>query len=106
MLIAIMGDTFDRVKEEEGRRDFQELAGLVYRYEIVVAKLCCSKNRKGKPWKYIYYSEEVKQVGEEARDEWQGRVKGIKLEIERMQKKNEEWQLRMEDIMIKTSFRV
>lgn len=53
----------------------------MYRYEIVVAKLCCSK--RAKKWKYIYYSEEVKQEGEE-RDEWQGRVKGIKLEIERM----------------------
>lgn len=63
-LIAIMGDTYDRVKEEQGRRDFQELASLVYRYEIISAKLCCSKGNKNK-WKYIYYSEEKKEGGEE-----------------------------------------
>lgn len=56
MLISIMGDTFDRVREEQGRRDFQELAGLVYRYEIITAKLCCSKRKKKAIWKYIYYS--------------------------------------------------
>lgn len=35
MLIAIMGDTFDRVKEDQNRRDYQELASLVYRYEVI-----------------------------------------------------------------------
>ena len=59
MLIAIMGDTFDRVKEEQGRRDYQELASLVYRYEIIAAKLCCSRI-KNNPWKYIYYFNEVR----------------------------------------------
>ena len=32
MLIAIMGDTYDRVKEKEDRRDLQELANLVFKY--------------------------------------------------------------------------
>ena len=59
MLIAIMGDTFDRVKEEQGRRDFQELASLVYRYEIIAAKLCCTR-KNNRPWKYIYYFNEVR----------------------------------------------
>ena len=43
MLIAIMGDTFDRVKEDQDKRDFHEMAGLVYRYETIANKLCCSK---------------------------------------------------------------
>ena len=40
MLIAIMGDTFDRVKEEQQRRDFQEMAGLIYRYETITRSFC------------------------------------------------------------------
>ena len=89
MLIAIMGDTFDRVKEEQGRRDFQELAGLVYRYEITSAKLCCSKGKKG-TWKYIYYSQEVRQEWGGEIEPWEGRVKGIKRELEKMQARIEE----------------
>ena len=89
MLIAIMGDTFDRVKEESGRRDFQEIAGLIYRYEIIAYSLC--KWRKLKSiWKYIFVSEDVKHSGEEAIDVWQGRIRGIKMEIEKVLKKQEE----------------
>ena len=40
MLIAIMSDTFDRVREDQTRRDLQEQIKLVYRYEIVAQKLC------------------------------------------------------------------
>ena len=29
MLISIMGDTYDRVKESQARRDMQELVGLI-----------------------------------------------------------------------------
>ena len=35
LLIAIMGDTYDRVMEEQGMRDFQEMGGLIHRYEII-----------------------------------------------------------------------
>ena len=78
MLIAIMGDTFDRVKEEQARRDFQEMAGLVYRYEIIAEWMCRFFGRNS-TWKYIFYSEEAKHKGEEAIDPWQGRIKGIKI---------------------------
>ena len=91
MLIAIMGDTFDRVKEEQGRRDFQELAGLIYRYEVIAQTICKWLKRKS-AWKYIFVSEDVKYSGEESIDVWKGRIKGIKLEIEKSQKKQEEWQ--------------
>ena len=84
MLIAIMGDTFDRVKEESGRMDFQEMASLIYRYEIIAQSLC--KGNRGQVWKYM--SQDVKYSGDEAIDVWQGR---IKLVIERSQKKQEEW---------------
>ena len=61
MLIAIMSDAFDRVKEEQGRRDFQELASLVYKYEIISAKMCCWRRKKrGSSWNYIFYSSEAK----------------------------------------------
>ena len=91
MLIAIMGDTFDRVREEQGRRDFQEMAGLIYRYETIVQTLCkCKKGQR--VWKYIFVSEDVKYSGEEAIDMWQGRIKGIKLEIQKVLKKQDEWQ--------------
>ena len=32
MLIAIMSDTYDRVKEDQSKRDFHELAGLLFEY--------------------------------------------------------------------------
>ena len=82
MLIAIMGDTFDRVKEEQGRRDFQEMAGLIYRYEIIAYTVCRWRKIK-RVWKYIFVSEDVKYSGEEAIDVWQGRIRGIKMEIEK-----------------------
>ena len=56
MLIAIMGDTFDRVKEEQGRRDFQEMAGLIFSYEIIAQTLCSKKRSKHQDWKYIFVS--------------------------------------------------
>ena len=59
MLIAIMSDTFDRVKEEQVRRDFQEMAGVVYRYETIMESLCL-KRKKSKKGRYIFISEEVK----------------------------------------------
>ena len=61
------------------------MAGLVYRYEIIVAKLCCGRRRSHKKWKYVFYAEEVKQSGDEAIDPWQGRIKGIKREIEKLE---------------------
>ena len=91
MLIAIMGDTFDRVKEEQGRRDFQEMAGLVYRYEIIGYSVCKWKKRVT-AWKYIFVSEDVKYSGEEAIDVWEGRIRGIKLEIKKNFNKWMEWQ--------------
>ena len=91
MLIAIMGDTFDRVKEEQDRRDFQEMAGLIYRYEIIAYSVCVWRKTK-RVWKYIFVSEDVKHSGEEAIDVWQGRIRGIKLEIEKVLKKQEEWE--------------
>ena len=67
------------------------MAGLVYRYEIIAEWMCSWRRRNGKVWKYIFYSEEAKQKGDEVIDPWQGRIKGIKLLIERMQKENQEW---------------
>ena len=32
MLIAIMSDTYDRVKEDQSKRDYHELAGLLFEY--------------------------------------------------------------------------
>ena len=43
MLIVIMGNTYDRVKEKEDRRDLQELANLVMKYEIIATALCKRK---------------------------------------------------------------
>ena len=97
MLIAIMGDTFDRVKEEQSRRDYQEMVGLVNRYETIASKFCCSRGSSQKPWKYIFYSSETKKEGEAVVDAWEGRIRGIKKELERMQKKNEEWQRKSEE---------
>lgn len=90
MLIAVMTDTFDRVKEEQARRDLQEMAELVYRYETIMDSLCMKKKRKN-PWRYIFVSEEVKHEGDEIIEKWQGRIKGIKLELMRMQIINSGW---------------
>ena len=109
MLIAIMGDTFDQVKEEQGRRDFQEMAGLIHRYESIAQALCKGRKRKS-IWKYIFMSEDVKYSGEEAIDVWQGRIRGIKMEIEKVlkrqddeRKENEEWREKQEEKWAKTT---
>ena len=103
MLIAIMSDTFERVKEQQSKRDFQEMIGLVYRYETIAIHICCRK-KKANPWKYIYYSTEARKEDDATVDLWQGRIKGIKNELERMQKKHaatdkkiEEWQKQNEN---------
>ena len=78
MLIAIMGDTYDRVKEDQARRDYHELAQLLYKYEVIMSVLCCC-SKKRRAWKYIYFSEEAhKRGGEATVPHWEGRVKGIK----------------------------
>lgn len=93
LVIAIMGDTFDRAKEREASADFHWLVGLVYKYEIVAPCLCrCGCGcKKGKEWKYIFYSKEVKGEGEKGGEAWKGRVREIKMELKEMQRKNEEW---------------
>ena len=57
------------------------MGGLVCRYEIIAQTLC--KRKRNKEWKYIFLSEEMKYTGDEAIDVWQGRIKGVKLEIEK-----------------------
>ena len=83
MLIAIMGDTYDRVKEDQARRDYHELVHLLYKYEVIMGVLCCWRRNKPRAWKYIYFSEEAQGVGElqGGVSQWEGRVKGIKTQI-------------------------
>lgn len=45
MLISIMGDTQDRVKESQARRDMQELVGLVEQFEVLAKVLCRCKRK-------------------------------------------------------------
>lgn len=90
MLIAIMGDTYGRVREEQSRRDFQELIGLVEKYEVA-AKVLCRCTRKSR-WTFIFYSREKTKEGIEALDEWQGQIKGIKRHIDKIQSRNQQWQ--------------
>lgn len=56
MLIAIMGDTYDRVKEESIKRDKHEIAYLLYEYELVGRVKCCCK--RDRTWKYLFFSKE------------------------------------------------
>ena len=81
MLIAIMGDTFDRVMEDQGRRDYQEMAGLVYRYEAIVDTLCHCKKKKRQPWKHILYTEFVKEEGEEVLRRLEERAEKLKVRL-------------------------
>lgn len=94
MLIAIMGDTFDRVKEEGARRELMELAGLVYRYEIVAKALCCFLKSKEK-WKYIFYSRGARQNWEDGSLTWEGGTREIKRDLHKLsqlqQEQHEEW---------------
>ena len=55
MLIAIMGDTYDRVKEESVKRDQHEIAYLLYEFELVGRVCSCRRERK---WKYLFFSKE------------------------------------------------
>ncbi len=66
MLIAIMGDTFDRVMEDSSRRDLQELAGLVYKYILIRPFLCCCLKKQ--PWKYLWFTREAKQEEQEEKE--------------------------------------
>ena len=70
------------------------MGGLVYRYEIIGGTLCSRKSNR--VWKYIFLSEDVKHTGQEGIDEWQGRIRGIKLEIEKNRRVHEEWQMEWE----------
>lgn len=40
-LIAIMGDSYDKVMEDLARRDLQELASLIYKYLLIRPFICC-----------------------------------------------------------------
>ena len=92
MLIAIMGDTYDRVTEQQDTLYFRVTVQLLYRSEAILVTFCkCDRSKRG-VWKYIFLSEDVKYSGEEVLDIWQGRIRGIKMEIERLLKKQEEWQ--------------
>ena len=53
-VIAIMSDSYDRIKSDQGPRDLQELAGLVYKYKIVERRLC---GRRGPaPTQFLFFS--------------------------------------------------
>lgn len=81
-VIAIMSETYERVKEDQGQRDLQELAGLVYKYKIIERVLCA--RRKPGTWKYLYYSREVHQGEHEHSQTWQARIRGIKHSMLKM----------------------
>lgn len=89
MLIAIMGDTFDRVKEEGARREMMELAALVYRYEIVAKALCCFQKTKEK-WKYIFYSRGARRNWEDGSAQWEGGTREIKRELLKLRKEQKD----------------
>lgn len=55
MLIAIMGDTYDRVKEESLKRDKHEITYLLYEYELVGRVCGCKRDRRAK---YLFFSKE------------------------------------------------
>ena len=97
MLIAIMGDTFDRMKEDQDKRDYQEVAQLIQSYESISSQLPCLRSKRNTQWKYIYYSKELKQEGDQEVSQWLGKVRAIKRELEKMQKKQEEWQGKTEE---------
>ena len=89
MLIAIMGDTYDRVMEDLSRRDLQELASLVYTYLLIRPFLCCCcccccccYCKKKETWKYLWSTSETDESEEEMG--WEGRVRGIKRHIDRI----------------------
>lgn len=74
MLIAIMGDTYDRVKEESIKRDQHEIVWLLFEYELAARHCACRRDRK---WKYLIFSKE-KKMNLEATLSWEGRIKSIK----------------------------
>ena len=56
----------------------------MYRYQVIAQVLnTCKKERK---WKYLFYSEEMREEGEEEIESWEGRVKSIKNEINKLQR--------------------
>lgn len=62
------------------------MAGLVYRFEIIARLFGRCKDPKKK---YIYYCLD-KKYEIESQDSWQGKIKGIKVELERIVKQQEE----------------
>ena len=90
MLISIMGDTYDRVKEDQTRRDLQELLGLVEKHEILAKFFtrCKPGGASAPSSRFIFFSQEKANQSLEAIDHWEGRVKGIKNQIKKIQTRN------------------
>ena len=82
MLIAIMGDTYDRFQEQQEPRDFQELAGPLHRYLLHRRLLCCChrSHPRSHSWKYLFYSvdSEAAAAPFAPQEEWEGRVQSLK----------------------------
>lgn len=75
LLIAIMGDTFDRVQETYAANTSKELCTLMVENEVFVRRGFIFKNQK-----YIIVINEEK--AEEGEESWEGKMKSIRKFME------------------------
>ena len=91
MLVAIMGDTYDKVQEQQLVADSKEMAELVLEAE---ALLFWSRNKNKK-----YYLQLCDNVKHEVDNQWMGRIRAIKKSLKELEvktKSNEKRVISME----------
>ena len=74
MLIAIMGDTFDKVKEVEKQAALKETIGLMADYAVAVP----SYTEKEKQEKRFIYAIQTQADGDNELGDWDGTVTQLK----------------------------
>ena len=75
MIVAVMGDTFDKVQETAVNNILKEIVSIMYENELLL------NNNMFKDAKYLIVIQE-ERADEEAELEWDGKLKRIKKHLE------------------------
>ena len=93
LLIAIMGDTYDRVKERQNVADIQELLNMILETE---SYLIWKKQATDKSYLQLCFGSD-EQSRENSQD-WQGKIKAISSQVKNVQTSIETLNLNLETL--------
>jgi WD40 repeat protein len=82
LLIAIMGDTYDRVQEDQIVADYREMTELILEAEYLAF---WSKNNKAM-FKYIIRSDYMRNLNLE-KNQWMGKIRAVKKSLQSLEDK-------------------